>query len=284
MASVIITPIADPTFEPPVAAPGTVVPDLHYWYDQPLFGKARACVIRQNYNPLIQMQVVTPQGEAVTLDETPLLRFCEASLATNARADGTITVTDATYGVIEFNLPAVVRNKAGVYFAEIGVVEGDELVFCNEIYVYVERSSFGNTPYGPPGHNDIRINLRDSDSAESELLNTQMYDLTDIAQSVTRAVQYWNELPPSSRTFRYSTFNFPHRNLWIEGAQAFLFQSVVEQFRKNRLPYQAGGVALDDQNKVQEYHAAAGQALQSFREQAVNLKAQMNINRGFAYL
>jgi hypothetical protein len=283
MASVIITPIDDPTFTPPVEVPGTVVPELNYWYDQPLFGKPRACIIRQNYNPLIQMQLVTPQGEAVTLEATPLLRFCEASLAINKKANGTVTVDDATYGVISFRLPSSIRNTAGIYLAEVGVVEDNNLVFCNEIYIYVERSSFGNTPYGPPNVDTLRVSLGDSDQNESELLSTNMYSTTDIAASVVRAIQFWNDLPPSSRTFRYSTLNFPHQSLLIEGAQAFLFQAVVEQFRKNRLPYQAGGIALDDQNKIQEYHTASIQMLQSFREQAINLKAQMNVNRGFAY-
>ncbi|MFA5572410.1 MAG: hypothetical protein WDA42_04825 [Candidatus Bathyarchaeia archaeon] len=284
MPTVIITPIPDAIPDTSCATPGVITPSLSYAFDQPLYGKARAFAIKQQYNPTIQMQIITSAGQAVALTETPLLRFSEASLAIDRRVNGTVTVLDEDQGTISFNLPTGVRNTAGIWLAEIGVVENDTLVFNNELYVYVERSSFGSRPNGPPNIADIRLSLRDSDPFESELLSTNTYNLVEICHAATRAIQIYNEMPPSLNTFRKTTCNFPHRSLWTQGTQALLFDALIEQYRKNRLPYQAGGVSIDDQNKLQEYHAAAQQNIQEFKQRSMELKAQANVERGYGYL
>jgi hypothetical protein len=282
--TVILVSNESATPTPECSTPGAIVPELSYAFDQPLYGKARAFTIKQNYNPTIQMQIITTDGNAVALTDTPLLRFSEASLAVDKRANGTVTVLDNTLGTIEFKLPTAVRNYAGIYLAEIGVVEDDELIFNNELFVYVERSAFGNRPNGPPNIADIRLSLRDSDPFESELLSTNTYNLVEICHAATRAVQIYNEMPPSLNTFRKTTCNFPHRSLWTQGTQALLFDAIIEQYRKNRLPYQAGGVSIDDQSKLQEYHAAAQQNIQEFKQRSMELKAQANVQRGYGYM
>ena len=48
-------------------------------------------------------------------------------------------------------------------------------------------------------------------------------------------------------------------------------------YRRNRLSYNAGGVAVDDQNKEQEYAAAGSSMLREFQDMVQAKKVEINI-------
>ncbi len=280
--AIIITPIPAP--DHPDSIPVNVTtPEINSAFDTALLGKKRAIVLRQNFKTAIQFQIIN-NCEGVALDTPPSILYSEASLAIDRRIIDTSTIITAAEGIIEVSPPKSVRNNAGIYFLEAAVLDTDgDPVFSNELYLYVERSAFGKRPIGPPQISDIKLNLRDSDVAENELIANYNFGTVEIAHAATQAVQIWNSSPPSVISLRYSTLNFPHRDVWIQGINSILFSMAVEHFRKNMLPYSAGGVNIEDYGpKLQAYEAAAARKSQEFRESIITLKAQLNINRGFA--
>jgi hypothetical protein len=93
---------------------------------------------------------------------------------------------------------------------------------------------------------------------------------------VTRPIQYWNETPPPINPL-LTTKTFPFREMWLLGIQSYLFDMVASHYRRNQLAYNAGGVAVDDKNKEQQYRATSTLLTQQFREMLRAKKMEINI-------
>lgn len=195
------------------------------------------------------------------------------------------TIVDAATGKVSVTLPQNMVGMPGVYYGEFALVEATAadptrpcVVFSNTFYVVINRSTFDSvgTPGGPPSIAEVRLHLRDSSPAESYLLENLMFDDAEIALAITRPVQYWNEIPPPLDQV-YNTQNFPFRYHWLEGICANLFLMVAEQYRRNQLDYQAGGMAVNDQNKEANYERAGQTRWQAYREWVRATKASINL-------
>lgn len=209
-----------------------------------------------------------------------LCRFREAvQLDPTEIVSGAVEVTDAANGVVKATIHSDVLKYAGVYLAEFGIVDASEnLLHSNEFYVITESSSWTTVSYqGPPTIDDIRISLRDSDPFENELLDTNAYDLTDIAQALVRSVMFWNECPPHLDTHRYTTITFPFRDIWMLGVQLHLFEAAEEHYRRNKLKFSAGGTSTDDKNRDREYKVAWQERYERFKQLVQQRKVMFNI-------
>jgi len=129
---------------------------------------------------------------------------------------------------------------------------------------------------GPPTLEEIRLSIRDNSGADNVLLDDVEFDSAEIIQSVMRPLQYWNEIPPPLNPL-LTTKNFPFRELWLQGIQAYLFDIAANHYRRNQLAYSAGGMAIDDKNKEQQYVAASNRMLQMFQDNVKAKKIEINI-------
>ena len=120
--------------------------------------------------------------------------------------------------------------------------------------------------------------MRDSDFIENELIENYDYDIAEISYAVTRAVQFWNEVPPPIQIF--STENFPFRHIWLEGVQLFLFEMIEEHYRRNYFPHSLGGTTIDDKNKFRLYREAWADRFNRFRYDIMRQKVRMNAETG----
>ena len=194
------------------------------------------------------------------------------------------TVTDATNGKISVTLSAEMTKLPGIYYADFCMAGNTEenngqVVFVNTCYLIINRSTLYDAATdfgGPPSIAEIRLHLRDSSPAESFLLDNLMFDDAEIALAISRPVQYWNEVPPPLNQ-TYNTQTFPFRYHWLEGICANLFFMVAEQFRRNQLPYSAGGISVDDQNKEANYERAGQIRWQAYKEWVRATKAAINL-------
>ncbi|NDC55349.1 MAG: DUF2479 domain-containing protein [Alphaproteobacteria bacterium] len=195
------------------------------------------------------------------------------------------TIVDAEKGEVEVALPETMVGIPGIYYGEMALVSHateenaqPQVVFSNLFYVVINRGTFGTTvtPGGAPSIAEVRLHLRDSSPNESFLLENLMFDDAEIALAIARPVQYWNEIPPPLDQV-YNTQNFPFRYHWLEGICANLFLMVAEQFRRNQLQYQAGGIAVDDQNKEANYERAGQTRWQAYRDWVRATKASINL-------
>jgi hypothetical protein len=216
-------------------------------------------------------------------------RFREAAfrVRTIKEIDGEALSAAECANNIQASIPTDVMDCAGVFLAEFGIFNADdELCATNECYVLVEHSAWGDIdgPIGPPTEDDIRLSMRDNSALDNELLGNKDFDLAEICFALARTVQFWNDQPPPVFTARYSTLNFPFREIWLEGVQLWLFQIAEEHYRRNKFPHSAGNLTTDDKNRNREYNAAWKERYETFRRLVMHRKAQLNAGNSFTTL
>lgn len=194
------------------------------------------------------------------------------------------SIIDATTGLVRADaLPDQIVRFPGIYMEEWAFfTEDNRMLFSNQCCTFVRRGLFGvdSDPYrrnfGPPTLEEIRLAMRDNAPADNMLLDDVEFDAAEISQAVLRPIQYWNETPPPLNP-PMTTKTFPFREMWMLGIQAYLFDMVASHYRRNQLNYNAGGVAVDDKNKEQQYRAASNLLQQQFREMLRAKKMEINI-------
>ena len=276
----------------------TINPAITRIYCRDIPGKMRAVAVRRNQLAKVQLQILDDNGDPINLttlcddeDRSLAVRLVEAVTGVGEcgalEAEGT-EVAPAT-GTIEFEVPKAVTKASGVYLCEAAVIgedddEEERVVVSNTFYLLVERGLFGNegSNYGPPGLNEIRTNLRDQPEL-NRLTDEFDFDLSELCEGLVRTVNQWNSMPPLLG-FGYNTQNFPWRNEWLDSLTAYLFGMAATYFRRNHLPYQATGLAVDDLNKFKEYEAAWMAMRDKWENWVRANKAQINMENGWGIL
>jgi hypothetical protein len=193
-------------------------------------------------------------------------------------------VLDMSEGIVRANiLPDSIVRFPGIYLEEWSFFAPDgSMLFSNQCCTFVRRGLFGVNSdlnfrnVGPPTIEEIRLSVRDNSGADNMLIDDVEFDSAEIIQAVMRPLQYWNEIPPPLNTL-LTTKNFPFRELWLQGIQAYLFDIAANHYRRNQLAYSAGGMSIDDKNKEQQYIAASSRMLQMFQENVKAKKIEINI-------
>lgn len=201
-------------------------------------------------------------------------------------------VVDAATGLVRVSLTKDDTGIPGVYFGSFALLEktDDEndpiVIFTNTFYVHIGRDLYtalksgdGRSAGGPPSIAEVRLHLRDTDPAESFLLDNLKFDDAEIAHATYLPVEEWNETPPPIGT--YNTTNFPYRYHWLMAIAGHLFLIAAEHQRANNLTYAASGVSVNDMDKAPDYEQAATRRLEQWRKWMRHKKAEINL--GMAY-
>jgi hypothetical protein len=308
--SVIATPIGSPsaadiTSESNV---GIVIAPFSQSYDDVLKLRVRAARLRQGVAASVQINLLNPAGQTLDLTDYGLVsgsssssssssetaesptasglaaKIREASELSYSTTDADVTIVTAESGIVRITIPATIYNNPAVYWLEVAILNADGTPFyIYPCYLYIERSSWAadGKVSGPPLIDAIRLSLRDSDMYENLLIEHNDFDIAEIAAATVRTVQFWNEQPPPVSRILFSTKTMPFQDIWLEGIQLFLFQMAEEHYRRNKLPYQAGGLTTDDKNRDKEYKNAWQERYQTFRGRVINKKAVINLAGGF---
>jgi len=238
----------------------------------------------------VKVALLNENGQVLIPSSVALMkvRFSEAITFETLIEEVDVTEYDPESGTAVFEVPASVADLPGVYLASLGIFleDGDStrLVSQKNLWVYNEPSVWASNPYSCalPAWEEIKLLLRDSSPIENELLQKQFYDVEEVAQAAVETVRIWNDTPPLICV--KTTQNFSYGQLWRLGIRYYLAEIVLEWFRKNRLPYSAGGVTVDDMNKIQEYSIVQQQVGQEFKQTMLRLKVQRNIAASFGKL
>ena len=255
-------------------------------YKETIPFRRRAIKAKQGMVTTVEFQLLNSAGLPLDLSDESYdhvsARVREAVCMTGTGNDITATiVTDKTTGNVSFDVPTTVLQYPGVYLVDVGVINADGfLLESNDFYLYVENSAWGQ-PSNMPQLDDIRLSLRDSDPAENELINNWDFDLAEICHAAVRSVLDWNETPPDLANARFNTLSFPFKHIWLYGIHTYLFFVAEEHYRRNHLPYSAGGVNIDDKNRHQLYGQAAMMRQKDWNHMLLRQKVSMNMNRGF---
>lgn len=266
-------------------------------HGQPIPTRMRAVTVTQGQTATINWQLYDTAGVPVSLvpcanlmtsgDLKVVFRMKEQLALGNQNPVLNLDaiVVDAATGQVKVELEQNMVGLPGVYYGEMALVNTDTpspdrpaVVFSNTFYIIINRSTFDSygREGGPPSVAEVRLHLRDSSPTESYLLENLMFDDAEIALAIARPVQYWNEVPPPLYPV-YNTQTFPYRYHWLEGICANLFMMVAEQFRRNQLEYQAGGMAVNDQNKEANYERAGQMRWQAYKDWVRATKASINL-------
>ncbi len=263
-------------------------PRITQLYGVELATKRRAILATQGQDATVSCQLFNRDGNPVDLttcgildsnDEDVTVKIREA-INTSCRVHTILaTVTNAETGEISVPLPTKVRDNPAVYIFEVAVtLGGDSTSFSNQFYLWVDRGLFGDSSYphgGPPNLDDIRLSMRDNAPEENRLLDDFEFDLSEVCHAAVFTCRYWNECQPPINVF-FDTMTFPAKERWLMAICGQLFTMASHRFRRNHLPYQAGGLSVDDQNKFLQYEAAGLRLLQDYREWVKQKKVAAN--------
>ena len=210
-----------------------------------------------------------------------------SSLYGNVRIDieGEILDQDAHRGFVEFTLPTN-TFRPGVYAIEVQRQTASDIVDRWPVLLLIEPTAMqmlsGRGPLTIP---EVRLALLDLDSADggapfSNLLDDVEFQDIDIVFAMKRVIDMWNETPPHVN--RYTPSSFPYRYWWLEGTCGHLLIAGAHRYRRNQLAYNAGGVAINDQSKADEYQRAGEELVGKFRQWMMQEKYRINIERTWA--
>lgn len=125
---------------------------------------------------------------------------------------------------------------------------------------------------------DVQIFLQDYPTS-NRLLGKQLFSPDRVQKAIKFAIGTWNETPPVTNV--YTDENFPYKTCLLYGVLEFLFlgESTLEE--RNYLPYQSGGLAVEEDNSAQAYLNFSNLFGQKFAATLKMLKHSENLDRGW---
>ena len=275
----------------------------HFGGQQVVWLKRHTAVIRRGQRPALQIVLRDANGDPLDLSDcadngesssvsgdSPVIvgRICEATTSGTSIYSVDGEIVDAATGLVSVTPPVEVSELPGIYIAEVAaLLDGntEQIVTSQQLCLWVEPGLFGNASnisQGPPLWNDLRIALRDF-TEENELLDSVDFDASEITYALIQPIRDWNEaLPPIRR--KYTTQTFPSRSNWMAAATGYLFRTAAEHYRRNQLPYNAGGTSIDDKNKARDYDQRGDGLLAQWNSFVKSRKMSDNISRGYGTL
>jgi len=171
-------------------------------------------------------------------------------------------------------------DRPGVYELSFAVKDGDTIVATDMSLMWIERSLFVDPMVddtfhkGPPGVQNLRMALLDFPESNL-LLDDYEFKIDQLMHALTWPVTTWNSTPPPLRP-ALDTRDFPFRNEWTQATCGILFRHAAHGYRRNHLPYSAGGVSVDDHNKETQYLQASELVLSEYKDFVRYKKLEIN--------
>lgn len=185
-------------------------------------------------------------------------------------------------GFVSFQLGTEKTQYAGAFSATIGQFAGENyLVNTWPVVIIIEPNAFApicetNVLSIP----DVRYAILDTQNGTggapfNNLLDDVEFTDAEIIFAMRRIIDKWNQTPPLVSPF--SSSNFPFRYWWLQGTVAQLLLMGAARYRRNRLDYQAGGVAINDQSKAEEYETVGRATMAEFDQWMLRYKTSVNM-------
>ena len=210
------------------------------------------------------------------LEDPELYCAISESVQNSVYYEEQVEIKDASQGLLEIIIDTI---YPGVYRGILELRAEGKTILENPFLLYVSQAVGTNN--GPPTLLEIRLMLRDSSAFENLLLDDVSFKDEEIALAAIRPIQYFNEVEPDIGVY-FSTSNFPWRAHWIDGMLAQLYLIAAEDYRKNSLSYQAGGLSVADKDKAQNYMNAYKEKWASFVHFVRDKKGAINMERAWS--
>ena len=195
-----------------------------------------------------------------------------------------ITVIDAVNGLVELAYTEQNTRRAGIFTAELQVWEEGERRRVYPFFMVVNPSLSGDAGQSNQMLSvaEIRMTMRDTDAEGNFLLDELDFKTNEIALMIRRCVDYWNEQPPPVAW--YKPTNFPFRYHLSLAVVAELHKMAAVHKMRNDLPYQAGGLTVQDTIKWQQYRQLGVEMWTRWVDWVKAKKYEINIEGGYVQL
>jgi hypothetical protein len=265
---------------------------------QPILAKIPSLLTSQGVTPVMELVLRDSEGRPINLTECGFSSSISSSMSEgsgsqriigkmrevisesqeNAPVELEAIVINPEAGVIRARVPAAATELNGIMRGQFAFMDSDSsILFTSSFFLMVDRGEFGtNVNFkGVPSPEDIRVFLRDNSPEDNYLLSELEFDLTEIVESAIRCLQHFNSAQPPI-TQKFDSTNFPNPVMLLNGIMGYLYQIAAKHYRRNHLPYSAGGMQIDDKNKAAEYEQMGAQMLGEYQAWVKNKKAQYN--------
>lgn len=195
-----------------------------------------------------------------------------------------LEVTDATAGRLKLTYDETFSRRAGIFTGQIELWLDDVVQRVIPYFVTINPNLLAETTNHGLALSiaEIRMAIRDVDAEANYLLEELDFSDQEIALAIRRCVDYWNEMPPPVAV--YKPTSFPWRYHLSLGAAAILHQMAANQKMRNDLPYQAGGLTVQDTIKFQQYTDFYKQYWQQWADWVKTKKYELNVEGAYAIL
>ncbi len=248
----------------------------------PALNRMKVFVTQTGMDSLLEHVFRDRQGHPIDLSEltdtTPVLRWKE--LVAPAGPTNPIQEVQGQLAapVVQFSLPTNRLQNAGIYELSFGLMKDEKLVRQDRGFLWLERSLFGQDPTGaagPPTIQELRQVVMDTGAVDNLWLENIEFSDDQLASAVGRPIHYWNTVPPPIRP-SLDTRNFPFQEAWVRAICGHLFEAAAHHYRRTHLPYNAGGVSIDDKNKEKPYAITGHQLLEEWKNWVSVKKLEIN--------
>lgn len=271
-----------------------ITPKVTQFDGSPVWEKLRAIELFQNQVATLRLQFVSRDGNPIDLSSfsDKLTLQYKLKLSEITALDSSLlfsvngVVSDPVQGYVDFGLNTDNgTGKCGIYLGQYWIEKANgDVVHINQIYISIIPSllNTSNRPYlfGPISSQELQLAIRGSSPVESTLLQEIEFDLAEIIQSLRWPVEFWNTSAPDIGIY-YTTENFPYKFQWVEAAIGELLLIGAHRYRRDHLPHQVAGIAIDDTNKFQQYDQAGMLRRQMYQRFVRNRKLFIDIAGGF---
>ena len=121
----------------------------------------------------------------------------------------------------------------------------------------------------------IRAQLADLYGEDNKMLDGLEFGTGDIVEAADRCLQQWCSTAP--RVSNYTGANFPYAELLRNGIIAMLLQSVCHLLGRNEMTYQAEGIAVNLEKRLQYYQGLLSQYNTLWRSGMAQMKNEENV-------
>ena len=189
--------------------------------------------------------------------------------------------TDLTTGKFTIDFTVDELKYAGIWISAISLYDADGAVIGEWPSYTAVRKGINHTKRDntPLGLSEVRLALRDTCPEFNTLLLDVQFSDTEIAFAMTRPVDEWNESVPDVGHYTYATFQW--RENWLKATMGHLLQTAAYWYARNKLPYTAGGVAINDMDKDNPYLTLSAQLKSEWKDWMTRKKVE--INASFCY-
>ena len=139
-----------------------------------------------------------------------------------------------------------------------------------------EAVSVVNQTHTPVTISEVRMSAMDRGDEDNTLLDDEEWSDAQIAVSIIRAVEIWNESVPDS-DFTYTQITFPFKTNWIEGIIGELLHIQALNLTRNRFPSQTGGLVIDDKIRADAYLQLSKEYRERYKVWCQNTKSALNM-------